>query len=99
MNFVQDLLTRHHRREAVQSTIKSKLRGRRLLLESTVTVAPHEARRAREITATNQSTAGRRIASQGITRKVRRKVLIRLGVSGAKIILYGLSIRASGCMC
>ena len=25
MNFVHDLLTRHHRREAVQSTIKSKL--------------------------------------------------------------------------
>ena len=46
MDFAADVLSASCRPEAAQAAIKSKLRGKRLLLESAVTVAPGELRTA-----------------------------------------------------
>ena len=64
MDFVEATLSEHCRRDAAQATMKSKLRGRRLLLESAATVALGEvdtrrAKRSRAATASAASTITR----------------------------------------
>lgn len=74
MNFVDALLARHHRRESAQATVKSKLRGRRVLLESVSTVAPGELVKGRRSSAAPGAT--RALASAGVSRAARRKVML-----------------------
>lgn len=76
MDFVEAVLASHCRRDAAQATIKTKLRGRRLLLESAATVAPGEATRRnkrRQKPAAAASTATR-LAS--CPRRVRRAAIL-----------------------
>eukprot|EP00322_Chrysochromulina_rotalis_P019835 CAMPEP_0115848708 /NCGR_PEP_ID=MMETSP0287-20121206/11066_1 /TAXON_ID=412157 /ORGANISM="Chrysochromulina rotalis, Strain UIO044" /LENGTH=194 /DNA_ID=CAMNT_0003302639 /DNA_START=14 /DNA_END=598 /DNA_ORIENTATION=+ len=77
MDFVESVLVAHGRRDVAQATIKSKLRGRKLLMESIATVAPDQAtrrpRRANPHTA-NKST---RLAGPSTSRASRRRELLR----------------------
>lgn len=51
LGFVEAVLAPACRRDAVQSTLKAKLRGKKLLLENAATVALGEARKRRSVTA------------------------------------------------
>ena len=79
MEFAEAVLTDHSRRDVAQATIKSKLRGRKLLLENAVTIAPGELRRPRRSSAAG-TAAGKgkrtRLAGAGMSRAARRNVLI-----------------------
>ena len=76
MDFVENVLAAHHRRDVAQAAIKSKLRGRRLLLESAATIGVGEAARRPRPVIAEPGSREKRLAGKGTGRTARRKVLL-----------------------